>query len=120
MPDRVYAVCHGCGKPHQVVTGDVFRRHRLGMATCPGAGQHPREPVTTRKDPARPAANTRHPAPPDEPADRRSCDGGGCNAPSVGWRWYRDLHEWLPVCGIHMAGPPGPARHYDTQENHGA
>lgn len=117
MPDRGYAVCHGCGNPHHVTTGGTFRRHRDGMTTCPGAGQSPRGPITTRQDTPQTTTSPRHPDPPTEPADGRSCDGGHCNAPSIGWRWYRDLKEWLPVCGIHMAGPPGPTRHYDTQDN---
>jgi hypothetical protein len=43
----------------------------------------------------------------------RSCDGGGCDAESIGWRWYRDVKEWLPVCGLHMDGPPARTRVYD-------
>jgi hypothetical protein len=39
---------------------------------------------------------------PEEPADGRSCDCGGCDAESVGWRWFSDLKEWLPACARHL------------------
>jgi hypothetical protein len=113
MPDTVYAICHGCGKPHQVTVSSTFRLHRNGHATCPGSGQRPTKPVTSPQSRARTGQGLiRQPAP-GEPADGRSCDGGDCDAPSIGWRWYRDLREWLPVCGLHMAGPPGPTRIHD-------
>jgi hypothetical protein len=113
---NLYAVCHGCERPRQVVAGGVFRLHRKGTTTCPGAGQRPRGPVAARQEAAPAPARLRHPAPPAEPADGRSCDGGGCNRPSIGWRLYRDQPDWLPVCGIHMNGPEGPTRHYDPEE----
>lgn len=42
------------------------------------------------------------PMPPEEPANGRSCDGGHCDNPSIGWRWYPDIQTWLPVCNAHM------------------
>lgn len=119
MSANQYATCHGCGRPHHLTAAGTFRLHRVRGATCPGAGQRPHGPVTTRQATLQPPTTPRHQPPPDEPADGRSCDGGNCNAPSIGWRWYRDLREWLPVCGIHMAGPAGPTRHYDPPADAG-
>lgn len=116
MNGSVFATCHGCGRPRQITISGTFRLHRWGIATCPGAGQRPLKPVAP---PASRAQNQqgimRQPAP-AEPADGRSCDGGNCDTPSIGWRWYRDLREWLPVCGLHMNGPPGPTRAYDPAD----
>jgi len=42
------------------------------------------------------------PCEPPEPADGRSCDCGNCDAPSIGWRWFYDLKEWLPACERHL------------------
>lgn len=42
------------------------------------------------------------PPPPDEPAAGQVCDGGHCDTPSVGWRYFPHLGEWLPVCKPHM------------------
>ena len=53
---------------------------------------------------------------PTEPADGRSCDCGGCDAPSIGWRWFRDLREWLPACERHLRNRSVKAehKHYDV------
>lgn len=55
------------------------------------------------------------PEPPDEPAAGRECDAGNCSKPSVGWRWFTDLREWLPACAGCMSrkGVPGRFRAYD-------
>lgn len=108
----VYAACPGCGKQRQVTIAGVFRLHRRGQTTCPGAGQRPAGAVVPPVRKRGPDGLTT-PPPPDEPAAGRSCDGGHCNAPSVGWRLYRGEREWLPVCGIHMEGPAGRTRIYD-------
>jgi hypothetical protein len=39
---------------------------------------------------------------PAGPTNGQSCDGGDCDAVSVGWRWYDELAEWLPVCWQHI------------------
>lgn len=115
MSTIVRATCHGCGQPRQVTVAGVFRRHRRGQITCPGAGQRPREAVTPPVSHRGPSGLT-GPPPPDEPAAGRSCDGGHCDAPSVGWRLFRGQREWLPVCGLHMEGPEGRTRIYDPPE----
>lgn len=112
----VRAKCPGCGEQRQVTVAGTFRRHRRGQSTCPGAGQRPTEPVTPPTSNRGPSGLVTSP-PPDEPTYGRSCDGGGCSTPSIGWRWYRDLREWLPVCGLHMDGPAGRTRIYDPEEN---
>lgn len=58
----------------------------------------------------------RPPTEPPEPADGRSCDGGRCDAESVGWRWFTDLREWLPCCGRHIRtkGVPPEFVRYDA------
>lgn len=55
------------------------------------------------------------PPAPTEPADGRSCDGGGCNQPSVGWRWFIDVQQWLPACARDITGKgvPPEFRRYD-------
>lgn len=55
------------------------------------------------------------PAPPDEPSYGRSCDAGGCNAESIGWRYFPFPGEWLPVCerDMNVKGVPGRFRIYD-------
>lgn len=98
-----------------VTAAGVFRRHRRdrrGMADCPGAGTRPVTAVTAPVE--RPPCPDVLP-PPAEPADGRSCDGGHCNRPSIGWRLYRGQPDWLPVCGVHMDGPAGRTRIYDDQ-----
>ncbi|GAA0704666.1 hypothetical protein GCM10010193_69580 [Kitasatospora atroaurantiaca] len=82
---------------------------------CPGSGQRPTGEVRGA-DSTRPAGTVIRPEPPAEPAGGRSCDGGGCNSPSVGWRLYRGWRHWLPVCGLHMDGPAGPTRIHDPEE----
>lgn len=37
MTALVRATCPGCGQPRQVTVAGVFRRHRRGGITCPGA-----------------------------------------------------------------------------------
>lgn len=56
------------------------------------------------------------PDPPDEPAAGRGCDAGYCAQPSVGWRWFTDMREWLPVCERCMGtkGVPRRFRAYDA------
>ncbi|MCK2219725.1 hypothetical protein MF672_038910 [Actinomadura sp. ATCC 31491] len=49
-------------------------------------------------------AHLNRPLPPD-PANGRSCDWGGDNSPSIGWRWSNETGCWLPVCGQHTGGP---------------
>jgi hypothetical protein len=111
----VRATCHGCGEQRQVTVAGVFRRHRHGQLTCPGAGERPRETVTPPASQRGPTGLT-GPPPPNEPADGRSCDAGGCNRPSIGWRLFRDQPEWLPVCGLHMDGPDGRTRLHDPED----
>lgn len=118
MAARVWpsAVCPGCGQVRMVTTAGLMRSHRAsrkGMATCPGAGQRP---ANAPAPSAQPPAKRPGPPPPDEPADGRSCDGGHCNRPSIGWRLYRGEPDWLPVCGLHMDGPAGRTRIYDDPE----
>lgn len=62
------------------------------------------------------------PPPPAEPTGGQSCDGGYCDAPSVGWRWYVADRRWLPVCAAHIAvkGVPRTFRRYDDQYAGGA
>lgn len=107
------ARCSGCDEDRHVTTAGLIRRHRIGQGTCSGAGQEPAGPVvtpavasgTTERLPAVPA--------PTEPTYGRSCDGGGCDAPSVGWRLFHAWRYWLPVCGLHMDGPPSHNRVFD-------
>lgn len=115
MTQVIRATCPGCNEQRQVTVAGTLRLHRRGGATCPGAGQRPIEPVTPPVSRRGPTGLT-GPPPPDEPAAGRSCDGGYCDAPSIGWRLYRGQREWLPVCGIHMDGPPGRTRIHDPQE----
>lgn len=112
MTNIVRATCPGCGEQRQVTLAGTFRLHRRAGATCPGAGQRPTEPVTLPASRRGPSGLT-GPPPPDEPAAGRSCDGGYCDRPSAGWRLFRGQREWLPVCGIHMDGPPGRTRIHD-------
>jgi hypothetical protein len=97
-----------------VTTAGLMRSHRAsrkGMADCPGAGQRPTSsPVTPTPAPTRSGL-----PPPTEPTFGRSCDGGHCTRPSIGWRLYRGQPDWLPVCGSHMDGPAGRTRIYDDQ-----
>ena len=121
MAARVWpsATCPGCGQERTLTTGGTFRRHRKdrrSMADCPGAGQRPAGAPAPAAQP-RPTPGRPGPPPPAEPADGRSCDGGHCNRPSIGWRLYRGEPDWLPVCGLHMDGPAGPTRIYDPEEN---
>lgn len=55
--------------------------------------------------------------PPDEPTFGRSCDAGGCDAESVGWRFFPfpAPGQWLPVCDADMEvkGVPRRYRIYD-------
>ncbi|MEZ0090032.1 hypothetical protein [Streptacidiphilus sp. EB129] len=104
------ARCPGCGLQRQITTAGLIRRHNRRTALCPGAGQPPAGPVTAVATSS--ASQLAIPAP-TEPTWGRSCDGGKCNAPSVGWRLYRGWREWLPVCGLHMAGTPGRTRVFD-------
>lgn len=118
MTGRVWpsAECPGCGQERTVTVAGVFRRHRAsrtGMADCPGSGQRPTSPPATL--PQRPTPTRTGPRPPDEPTFGRSCDGGHCGRPSVGWRLYRGEPDWLPVCGVHMDGRAGRIRIYDDQ-----
>lgn len=110
----VKATCPGCGQPRQVTIAGVFRRHRRGQATCPGAGQ--RAAGVTPPTPQRGPSGLTGPPPPDEPAAGRSCDAGYCDRPSIGWRLFRGQREWLPVCGLHMDGPPGRTRIHDPED----
>jgi hypothetical protein len=61
------------------------------------------------------------PVEPPEPADGRSCDGGHCDAPSVGWRWFTDIRQWLPTCGRHITakGVPPEFKRYDPPQPDG-
>lgn len=64
--------------------------------------------------------NTRDiPPPPDEPTGGQSCDGGHCDAPSVGWRYYPTPRpgEWLPVCerDMNVKGVPAAFRALDAE-----
>ena len=115
MTGIVRAACPDCGEQRQVTIAGTFRRHRRAGVTCPGAGQRPTEPVDLPA-PNRGPSGLTGPPPPDEPAAGRSCDGGHCDRPSTGWRLFRGQREWLPVCGIHMDGPPGRTRIHDPQE----
>lgn len=58
------------------------------------------------------------PPAPDELAAGRSCDGGYCNAESIGWRWFVKEQEWLPACGKHMYRAAGPDEYrvYDEEQ----
>jgi hypothetical protein len=113
----VRALCHGCGQQRGVTIAGVFRRHRDGASTCPGAGQRPTKPVTPPASHRGATGLIHDHAPPTEPSYGRSCDAGHCNRPSVGWRLFRTDREWLPVCGLHMDGPAGRTRIYDPEEN---
>jgi hypothetical protein len=55
------------------------------------------------------------PDPPKGDSGGQSCDGGNCNAESVGWRYYPDRKEWLPVCHGHffVKGVPAVFRKAD-------
>lgn len=59
------------------------------------------------------------PPPPEEPTGGRSCDAGGCNAPSIGWRYFPQPlpGEWLPVCirDMRVKGVPRLFRVHDSQ-----
>lgn len=60
------------------------------------------------------------PTPPDcpsEAADGRSCDAGNCNQPSIGWRWFTDVRQWLPACESDMSrkGVPPEFKRYDRE-----
>jgi len=112
VTDLPRATCPGCQQPRHVTMAGTFRLHRKDGIRCPGAGQRPAVPVTPLT-PKRGPSGLTGPPPPDEPAAGRSCDGGYCDAPSVGWRLFRGEREWLPVCGIHMDGPPGRTRIHD-------
>jgi len=116
VTDIVRAVCPGCSQPRRVTVAGVFGRHRRGQATCSGAGQRPPGNITPPAS-HRGATGLTGPPPPDDPAAGRSCDGGYCDHPSIGWRLYRGQREWLPVCGLHMDGPAGRTRIYDPQED---
>lgn len=114
MTDQTRAVCHGCQQERLVTGAGVFGRHRRGQTTCPGAGERPHgtKTVTPRRAPT----GLTGPPPPDEPAAGRSCDAGGCDRRSIGWRLFRGWREWLPVCGLHMEGPAGRTRIYDPED----
>ena len=58
------------------------------------------------------------PPPPDEPTGGQSCDGGHCNEPSVGWRYYPTPRpgQWLPVCRWVIGNAPAAFRRYDESE----
>lgn len=107
------ALCSGCGQLRHVTLAGLIRRHRDGQRGCAGAGQEPAgdvvapvvAPASTDAPPVVPA--------PTEPTWGRSCDGGGCDAPSVGWRLFHGWRFWLPVCGLHMDGPAGRNRVFD-------
>ena len=111
----VKATCPGCGRPRLVTVAGTFGIHRKDGGRCPGAGQHAKgvTPPASRRGPA----GLTGPPPPDEPAGGRSCDAGHCNAPSIGWRLFRDQREWLPVCGIHMDGPNGRTLIHDPEDD---
>ena len=54
------------------------------------------------------------PPPPVADTGGQSCDGGDCDAPSVGWRYYVADRQWLPVCRRHIgAGVPHQYKRYD-------
>lgn len=115
MSALVRATCPACGQPRQVTIAGVFRLHRQGQATCPGAGQRAPASVTPPTS-NRGASGLTGPPPPDESAAGRSCDGGYCDRPSIGWRLFRGQREWLPVCGLHMDGPAGRTRIHDPEQ----
>jgi len=58
------------------------------------------------------------PPPPTEPTYGQSCDGGHCNAESVGWRFYPfpAPGQWLPVChrDLNVKGVPARFRVLDS------
>lgn len=56
------------------------------------------------------------PPPPDEDTGGQSCDGGHCNAPSVGWRYYPQSGQWLPVCKKDISFAPAALKRYDESE----
>lgn len=105
------ARCSGCGQARQVTTAGLMRRHNQGAGICPGAGQLPDGDVPDAAP--KPKGTVLAIPAPTEPTFGRSCDGGRCDAPSVGWRLFRDWREWLPVCGLHMEGPANRTRVYD-------
>lgn len=110
MPGTLRGTCTGCGQPRQLTTAGLIRSHRIRTTVCGGSFKRPVEAALGQPQP--PDSPRQLPAP-DEPSYGRSCDGGGCDAESIGWRWYRDQRHWLPVCGRHMEGPPGRTRVYD-------
>lgn len=107
-------VCPSCEQLRQILTSGFVRLHNKPNSTmkCPGSGQAPLA-AGKAAAPVPPPGTRLSPAAPTEPTYGRSCDGGGCNAPSVGWRLYRGLREWLPVCGTCMGTAPGRACVYD-------
>ena len=107
-------VCPSCEQLRQILTSGFVRLHNKPNSTmkCPGSGQAPLA-AGKAAAPVPPPGTRLSPAAPTEPTYGRSCDGGGCNAPSVGWRLYRGLREWLPVCGTCMGTAPERARVYD-------
>jgi hypothetical protein len=52
-------------------------------------------------------------SPPGWDAGGLPCDWGGCNRPSIGWRWATEMTDWLPVCGQCMSGAPASHASYD-------
>lgn len=113
MTPTARGICNSCNQGRQITTAGLIRQHNRGTSLCPGSGQ-PAAGFPIHERP-QPAPSPKLPAPPAEETYGRSCDGGHCEAPSVGWRWYRDVKEWLPVCGRHMDGLPGRTRIYDQQ-----
>lgn len=113
MTDR--APCPVCSQPRQITVSGMLRRHNQGTSLCPGSKQPPAVAVTPPVNIPGPSGPTT-PQQPDEPTYGRSCDGGGCDVPSVGWRLFRTHREWLPVCGLHMDGPAGRTRIYDEEQ----
>lgn len=41
---------------------------------------------------------------PPQPTGGVSCDWGNCSTPAAGWRWYKAMRKWLPVCNSHSGG----------------
>lgn len=106
------ATCTECGQPKYTTSTGLIRSHRIRTSVCGGSFKYPVEGPPPGQQASTDAS---HLPLPDEPTYGRSCDGGHCDAPSIGWRWYRDQKTWLPVCGQHMDGPPGRSRIYDQQ-----
>jgi hypothetical protein len=105
-------VCTGCDREHDIAISGLIRDHRCGFSRCPGAF---RDPVSGPVRDTQARGIQRAADAPTEPTYGRSCDGGDCEAPALGWRRYREPPEWLPVCGRHMDGPPGRTRLYDRE-----